>query len=204
MTRKVAMVMAGGTGGHVFPALATARVLQRRGYDIVWLGTRRGIEARLVPAETVFRPFPRMVRELALERGREVDFRLRPSGNAGPLATHVEAFERRLVDPQAVGVEIRADRGLRHGEFPLAGEPGELQRIPDHVIGNRRIVRVREREPAKPAQSCVGTHLARRIEVGPSSRPSMRVPSLRIDLRTMSLSSFFTSLSLPRYSAGSS
>jgi UDP-N-acetylglucosamine--N-acetylmuramyl-(pentapeptide) pyrophosphoryl-undecaprenol N-acetylglucosamine transferase len=50
MTRKVALVMAGGTGGHVFPALATARVLQRRGYDIVWLGTQRGIEARLVPA----------------------------------------------------------------------------------------------------------------------------------------------------------
>ena len=43
MTRKVAMVMAGGTGGHVFPALATARVLKRRGYDIVWLGTRQGI-----------------------------------------------------------------------------------------------------------------------------------------------------------------
>jgi UDP-N-acetylglucosamine--N-acetylmuramyl-(pentapeptide) pyrophosphoryl-undecaprenol N-acetylglucosamine transferase len=50
MTRKVALVMAGGTGGHVFPALATARVLQRRGYDIVWLGTQQGIEARLVPA----------------------------------------------------------------------------------------------------------------------------------------------------------
>ena len=49
MTR-VAMVMAGGTGGHVFPALATARVLQKRGYRIVWLGTQRGIEARLVPA----------------------------------------------------------------------------------------------------------------------------------------------------------
>ena len=50
MTRKVALIMAGGTGGHVFPALATARVLQRRGYDIVWLGTQQGIEARLVPA----------------------------------------------------------------------------------------------------------------------------------------------------------
>jgi UDP-N-acetylglucosamine--N-acetylmuramyl-(pentapeptide) pyrophosphoryl-undecaprenol N-acetylglucosamine transferase len=49
MTR-VALVMAGGTGGHVFPALATARVLQKRGYDIVWLGTQRGIESRLVPA----------------------------------------------------------------------------------------------------------------------------------------------------------
>ena len=53
MTRKVALVMAGGTGGHVFPALATARVLKRRGFDIVWLGTERGIEARLVPAEGI-------------------------------------------------------------------------------------------------------------------------------------------------------
>lgn len=53
MTRPTAMIMAGGTGGHVFPALATARVLKRRGYDIVWLGTHRGIEARLVPAEGI-------------------------------------------------------------------------------------------------------------------------------------------------------
>ena len=53
MTRKVALVMAGGTGGHVFPALATARVLKRHGFDIVWLGTERGIEARLVPAEGI-------------------------------------------------------------------------------------------------------------------------------------------------------
>jgi len=50
VTRGVALVMAGGTGGHVFPALATARVLERRGYSIVWLGTQRGIEARLIPA----------------------------------------------------------------------------------------------------------------------------------------------------------
>ncbi len=50
---RVALIMAGGTGGHVFPALATARVLRSRGYEIVWLGTRRGIESRLVPAEGI-------------------------------------------------------------------------------------------------------------------------------------------------------
>jgi UDP-N-acetylglucosamine--N-acetylmuramyl-(pentapeptide) pyrophosphoryl-undecaprenol N-acetylglucosamine transferase len=41
--------MAGGTGGHVYPALAVANALQQHSKDIVWLGTRRGIEARVVP-----------------------------------------------------------------------------------------------------------------------------------------------------------
>lgn len=43
------MIMAGGTGGHVYPALAVAHTLQADGVDIFWLGTRDGIEARVVP-----------------------------------------------------------------------------------------------------------------------------------------------------------
>jgi len=44
------LVMAGGTGGHVYPALAVARALQQRSREVVWLGTHRGMESRVIPA----------------------------------------------------------------------------------------------------------------------------------------------------------
>lgn len=46
----VVLIMAGGTGGHVFPALAVANALQQQGVIIHWLGTQSGIEADLIPA----------------------------------------------------------------------------------------------------------------------------------------------------------
>ena len=49
MSIRPVLIMAGGTGGHVFPALAVADELRSRGIPVVWLGTRTGIEARLVP-----------------------------------------------------------------------------------------------------------------------------------------------------------
>ncbi|WP_110676261.1 undecaprenyldiphospho-muramoylpentapeptide beta-N-acetylglucosaminyltransferase [Salinicola sp. RZ23] len=44
------LIMAGGTGGHVVPALSLARALRQRGVTVEWLGSPRGIENRLVPA----------------------------------------------------------------------------------------------------------------------------------------------------------
>ncbi|MFM9880066.1 MAG: undecaprenyldiphospho-muramoylpentapeptide beta-N-acetylglucosaminyltransferase [Burkholderiaceae bacterium] len=46
---KCALIMAGGTGGHIFPGLAVAEVLRERGWRVHWLGSPGGMETRLVP-----------------------------------------------------------------------------------------------------------------------------------------------------------
>ena len=51
MPNKPILIMAGGTGGHVYPALAIADYLRREGISLFWLGTRRGLEAKVVPAK---------------------------------------------------------------------------------------------------------------------------------------------------------
>lgn len=50
---KRVLIMAGGTGGHVFPGLALARHLSANGVEVHWLGTMNGLESRLVPAENI-------------------------------------------------------------------------------------------------------------------------------------------------------
>ena len=52
MSRPI-LIMAGGTGGHVFPALALARLLREQSLEVIWLGTERGLESRVIPAEGI-------------------------------------------------------------------------------------------------------------------------------------------------------
>lgn len=46
---RTLLVMAGGTGGHIFPALSVAKLLAARGWKVVWLGNANGMEGQLVP-----------------------------------------------------------------------------------------------------------------------------------------------------------
>ena len=49
MGGKTFMLMAGGTGGHIFPALAVADSLRARGHHVIWLGSKDSMEERIVP-----------------------------------------------------------------------------------------------------------------------------------------------------------
>ncbi|MGA2655006.1 MAG: glycosyltransferase [Gammaproteobacteria bacterium] len=46
--QKNILIAAGGTGGHVFPGFAIAKALQTRGYHVTWMGTEKGIEAKVM------------------------------------------------------------------------------------------------------------------------------------------------------------
>lgn len=108
------VVMAGGTGGHVFPALAVARALQEQGATLSWIGTARGLEAELVPAH-----------------GYELDLigisGLRGKGVTGWLVAPVR-IGRAVV--QALGIirRRRADAVLGMGGF-VTGPGGVAARL---------------------------------------------------------------------------
>ncbi len=53
MTQKCALIMAGGTGGHIFPGLAVAQALLDKGWRVHWLGAPGSMESRIVPVRGI-------------------------------------------------------------------------------------------------------------------------------------------------------
>jgi UDP-N-acetylglucosamine--N-acetylmuramyl-(pentapeptide) pyrophosphoryl-undecaprenol N-acetylglucosamine transferase len=68
MSERTALVMAGGTGGHIFPGLAVAEALRARGWRVHWLGAPNSMEAQLVPP----RGFPLETIDFGGVRGKGV------------------------------------------------------------------------------------------------------------------------------------
>lgn len=109
MARPV-MIMAGGTGGHVFPALAVAAELQRRGCAVSFLGTAHGLEARLVPQ--------RGISFTALAA--------KPVVGRGPLARAAALWTVARSSAAARGVVLRAGAQAVVGTGGYASAPGVL------------------------------------------------------------------------------
>lgn len=108
--QKRVLVMAGGTGGHVFPALATAQLLQQQGVHVEWLGTARGIEADVIPKADI----QLHCIEVSGLRGK------------GKISLLFAPFKLLLAVWQAYGVlrEVKPDAVLGMGGF--ASGPGGL------------------------------------------------------------------------------
>ena len=115
---KSILIMAGGTGGHVFPALAVARYLSKRGWKIRWLGTAERMEARLVP-----------------QYGFDIDFidikGVRGNGILRKMAAPFKVL-RSIMQAREVIKEFKPDVVLGMGGFASGpgGVAARLSRIP--------------------------------------------------------------------------
>jgi len=144
------MITTGGTGGHVFPGLAVGARLIAKGWRVFWLGTREGMEARLVPQHGVdfesirfagvrgkgplrlilgpFALLAAFAQSLRIIRRRSPDVVLGLGGFASfPGALMGVACRKRLVIHDANAVAGLANRVLAYGaDRILLGFPGAL------------------------------------------------------------------------------
>lgn len=105
------LIMAGGTGGHVFPALAIADYLRSRGVDIHWMGTNRGIEAKVCPQNNI----PLHTLNIAGIRGKSITKFL-----TGPYAVAKAIAEARRVIKQLKPQVVMGMGGYASGPGGIA------------------------------------------------------------------------------------
>lgn len=173
MTTSV-LIMAGGTGGHVFPALTVAERLRSAGFDVQWLGAQQGIENRLVPAHG----YPLYVLNIAGVRGNGVVRKL-----IAPLRLLAAVLAAR-------GVIARTKPAISIGFGGFASGPGGLASVVSGVplvIHEQNAVpgltnRVLARLARVVLQAFAGAFKGNAITVGNPVRPEIAAlpePALR-------------------------
>lgn len=105
-SRRRILIMAGGTGGHVIPALSLAHALQAKGVDVEWLGSPRGIENRLVPNAGI------MLHTIAIEG-------LRGKGLAGWCKAPIN-LSRAVMQARRIIKRFKPDVVVGLGALPVA------------------------------------------------------------------------------------
>jgi len=151
---RLLCVMAGGTGGHVFPALAVAGLLREQGMEVFWIGTRRGLEARLVPAHG----FP--LEWIGIEglRGK------------GPRQVLAAPFKLAAALRQAAGILRRRRPDLVLGMGGFASGPGGLMA---RLLGIPLVIQEQNRVPGL-TNRWLSRVAARVFEAFPGSFPAGR------------------------------
>ena len=116
--QRTALVMAGGTGGHIFPGLAVAQELRARGWTVHWLGTPGSMESRIVPPQG----FAFETIDFGGVRGKGVKTLLMLPGRLLKAFSQARAVMRRLQPDVVVGLGgyITVPGGLMAA---LAGRP---------------------------------------------------------------------------------
>jgi UDP-N-acetylglucosamine--N-acetylmuramyl-(pentapeptide) pyrophosphoryl-undecaprenol N-acetylglucosamine transferase len=136
------LIMAGGTGGHVFPALALARLLRAASHEVVWLGTQKGLEARVVPADG----FPIEWLSMSGLRGK------------GALTLAAAPFKLLLAIWQALGVMRRRQPRLVVGFGGFVTGPGGIA-----AWLMRRPLLIHEQNAIAGYSNRLLSHIARRV-----------------------------------------
>ncbi|MDD5214747.1 MAG: undecaprenyldiphospho-muramoylpentapeptide beta-N-acetylglucosaminyltransferase [Methylococcales bacterium] len=188
MTKRI-VIMAGGTGGHIFPALAVAQFLQTQDWQVSWLGTKAGLESRVIP-----------------EAGIEIDW-LSVSGLRGKgilsKVTAVFKLAKSCLEARRILKQRKPDVVLGMGGFVAApgGLMARMLKIPLIIHEQNRVVGTTNRLLAKIATKvlqgfpnsfapkfnaiCTGNPLRESLKQAPSqalppNAPLQRGESLRI------------------------
>ncbi len=186
MSNATVVIAAGGTGGHVFPALAVAAVLRERGIPVVWVGSESGLENKIVPQHQI------PLRKIAVSPLRGGGLLRKPVGAFNLVKAIVSSLK--IVRQEKAGTVLGMG-GYVSGPVCLAAKMTgcrtvvhEQNAVPGFTnrILNRFATKVLEAMPntfaASSKVSCTGNPVRKALLLvaDPAARYSERIGALRV------------------------